>query len=201
MARITPPFSGSLRIEGQGVYLRPPRKRDFAVWAALRADSQAELVPFEPRWAEDELDARAFRRRLKIWRREREKGTGLPLLIFAADQEGGTSTLVGGIRLANLAYGVQQSGSVGYWVGTRFAGQGYMGRALDALIPFYFREMKMHRLEAACLSNNAASQRVLARAGFQREGIARQFLRINAQWQDHLRFAIVRGDPASTVKL
>lgn len=201
MARLLPPFSPSLRIEGEGVYLRPPRRKDFKPWAKLRADSRAELEPFEPRWAIDELAAKAYRRRMRIWHREMAKGTGLPLLTFTRAPGTRTSILVGGVRLANLAYGVQQTGSVGYWVGTQYTGQGLMGQALDALLPFYFREMGMHRLEASCLSHNEASVRVLARAGFQREGIARQYLMINGQWQDHLRFAIVRGDPASTVKI
>ncbi len=196
MARLLPPFSPTLRIEGAGVYLRPPRGGDYKPWAALRADSRADLEPFEPRWAVDELEHKAYRRRMRIWRREMSKGTGLPLFTFT--QEG---TLLGGVRLANLAYGVQQTGSVGYWIGSKYAGQGYMGKAMAALLPFYFREMGMHRLEAACLPHNEASIKVLTRAGFQREGISRQYLMINGQWQDHLRFAVVRGDPASTVKV
>ena len=52
----------------------------------------------------------------------------------------------------------------------------------------------VHRIEAACLPNNAASQAVLRRAGFSHEGLARKYLRINGQWADHLVFALLRED-------
>lgn len=199
---VKPPFSRSLYIEGDGLFMRPARRSDMRAWIALRAASRAELEPFEPRWPEDDLRPSGYKRRLKIWRREMRAGTGLPLLIFEdARDVHAAPTLVGGLRLANIYYGVQQSCSVGYWMGTPHAGRGLMVRALQGLIPFYFQDMGMHRLEAACVPYNEASKKVLERAGFQREGIARQFLLINGQWQDHLEFAIVRGDPASTVKL
>lgn len=182
--------------------MRPARRRDMRAWIALRAASRAELEPFEPHWPEDDLSPGGYRRRMKIWQHEMRAGTGLPLLIFEDSRDAHASPiLVGGLRLANIAYGVQQSCSVGYWMGTPYAGRGLMVRALQGLIPFYFQDMGMHRLEAACVPYNEASKKVLERAGFQREGIARQFLLINGQWQDHLQFAIVRGDPASTVKI
>jgi ribosomal-protein-alanine N-acetyltransferase len=35
---------------------------------------------------------------------------------------------------------------------------------------------------------------LLARAGFQQEGYAREYLCIAGKWQDHLLFGILRGD-------
>jgi len=35
---------------------------------------------------------------------------------------------------------------------------------------------------------------VLAKVGFHEEGLARQYLRINGQWADHLLFALLRAD-------
>ncbi len=52
----------------------------------------------------------------------------------------------------------------------------------------------MHRLEAACLPRNAASLRVLEKVGFGREGLARRYLRINGEWEDHLLFALIEED-------
>ena len=37
-------------------------------------------------------------------------------------------------------------------------------------------------------------RRVLAKVGFHEEGLARQYLRINGQWADHLLFALLRAD-------
>ena len=54
--------------------------------------------------------------------------------------------------------------------------------------------MRLHRLEAACLPHNEPSKAVLAKVGFHEEGLARQYLRINGQWADHLLFALLRAD-------
>ena len=56
-------------------------------------------------------------------------------------------------------------------------------------MPFAFGSLRLHRLEAACIPSNAASIRLLEKAGFVREGYAREYLCINGLWQDHLLFA------------
>jgi ribosomal-protein-alanine N-acetyltransferase len=67
-----------------------------------------------------------------------------------------------------------------------------MKDGLRAALPFVFDELRLHRLEAACLPNNEPSKGVLRAVGFREEGLARQYLRINGQWHDHLLFAMLR---------
>jgi ribosomal-protein-alanine N-acetyltransferase len=54
--------------------------------------------------------------------------------------------------------------------------------------------LRLHRIEAACIPENAPSIALLERNGFQREGYARGFLRINGAWRDHLLFGLVQSD-------
>ena len=77
----------------------------------------------------------------------------------------------------------------------RFAGQGWLGRAVRAATGFAFATLRLHRIEAACLPHNEASIRLLTRTAFQHEGLARAYLRINGSWQDHLLFALLESDP------
>jgi ribosomal-protein-alanine N-acetyltransferase len=63
-----------------------------------------------------------------------------------------------------------------------------------AILPFIFEELRLHRLEAACLPDNEPSKGVLRATGFREEGLARQYLRINGIWHDHLLFAMLRGE-------
>jgi ribosomal-protein-alanine N-acetyltransferase len=56
---------------------------------------------------------------------------------------------------------------------------------------FAFDELRLHRLEAACLPNNEASKGLLRKLGFREEGYAVKYLRINGVWHDHLLFAIL----------
>jgi ribosomal-protein-alanine N-acetyltransferase len=178
-------------IAGAGVTLRAPQSSDHAEWAALREESRDFLTPWEPTWPEDDLTRGAFRRRLKRYAEDQRADLAYAFLIFRSQD----NALVGGLTLANIRRGVAQAGSIGYWTGAPFARQGYMSAALRALIPFSFRTLRLHRLEAACIPNNAASVRLLEKTGFQREGHARAYLCINGVWQDHLLFARLQDDP------
>jgi ribosomal-protein-alanine N-acetyltransferase len=187
---ITKPETAPL-ILGEGVYLRTPESGDYADWAALRANSRDFLTPWEPTWAQDDLTRAAWRRRLRRYMREIREGLAYPFFIFR-EQDG---ALVGGCTLSGVQRGVQQSCALGYWAGEKYAGQGYVTAAVRALIPYVFEELKLHRLQAACLPENERSRAVLRRCGFTEEGHARGYLRINGMWRDHVVFAILRDDP------
>jgi [ribosomal protein S5]-alanine N-acetyltransferase len=174
---------------GQRVELRHPQRADFNEWAKLRADSAEFLKPWEPSWTSDELSKTAFKARLRRADIELENGTGQVFFIF--DQSSGT--LVGGISLGNIRYGMARSGQIGYWMGEAYAGKGYMQDAVKALISFGFDRLNLHRLEAACIPSNERSVGVLRKTGFTQEGLLKSYLKINGKWQDHLLFAIISG--------
>ena len=183
-------LSGMTRIAGRRVFLRAPSMDDWPEWAELRARSRAFLTPWEPTWPEDSLGRDHFRRRLRQQVREWRAGEAYGLFVFTND----TRRLVGGINLSNVRRGVAQAAAVGYWMGQPYAGQGLMTDALRASLPFVFDELRLHRLEAACLPHNEPSKGVLAKVGFHEEGLARQYLRINGQWADHLLFALLKEE-------
>ncbi|MBN9431282.1 MAG: GNAT family N-acetyltransferase [Bosea sp.] len=185
------PFQPTPVISTETVTLRSPAMGDYQSWSELRGASRTFLTPWEPVWPVDDLTRPAFRRRLRRYQREIQEATGYPFLVFrSADM-----ALVGGLTLSHVVRGVTQSCSLGYWMGERFAGRGFMTAAVKAVIPFVFDTLRLHRLEAACLPHNAASIRLLEKAGFTREGYARRYLNIDGRWQDHLLFAIVSDDP------
>jgi len=171
-------------IAGDTVTLRTPQMTDFGEWAALRETSRDFLTPWEPIWPADDLTRSAFRRRLRRYAEDLRTDQGYAFLIFRRSDE----ALIGGLTLANIRRGVAQAGSLGYWMGLPFARQGYMTAAVWAVIPFAFGTLRLHRLEAACIPTNAGSIRLLEKAGFTREGYARDYLCINGVWQDHLLY-------------
>lgn len=179
-------------LQGRTILLRPPVSRDYAEWAALRQASRAFLTPWEPRWTSDELEPRAWRMRLRRYREDIAQGTGVPFLIFQRE----TGHLAGGITLGNIRQGVAQSGQIGYWMGERYSGRGMMVEAVGLVVEFGFKTLRLHRIEAACIPDNTRSIHVLEKAGFQREGLLRSYLRINGVWQDHYLYALVSGEDA-----
>ncbi|HWW48781.1 MAG TPA: GNAT family protein [Xanthobacteraceae bacterium] len=188
--RLTSSGPPPLEPQGYGVRLRAPQMDDFPQWSALRAESRAFLTPWEPIWPSDDLTRSGFRRRLRHYADDIVADRVYPFLIFR-DLDG---ALVGGVTLANVRRGIVQAGTLGYWVGARYAGHGYMSSALRALLPTLFGELSLHRVEAACIPTNTASIRVLEKCGFVREGLARRYLCINGIWQDHLLFGLLHDE-------
>jgi ribosomal-protein-alanine N-acetyltransferase len=176
-----------LRLDGSAVRLRPHRAADFAEWAALREVSRSFLQPWEPTWPLDDLTRGAYRRRLAAYAQDMERGLAYPFLVFRVAD----NVLVGGITLSNVRRGVAQMGSIGYWVGEPFARRGHTLDAVRAVTAFCFARLRLHRVEAACIPTNAASRGVLRRAGFQEEGLARDYLKIDGVWRDHVLFGLV----------
>ncbi|MDR3512532.1 MAG: GNAT family protein [Caulobacteraceae bacterium] len=182
------------RLEANGVVLRPPRSSDYAAWSDLRRRSRAFLQPWEPTWPVDDLSRGAYRRRLLAYQRDMDLGYGYSFLVFRRQDE----ELVGGITLSNVRRGVAQMGTVGYWVGEPFARQGHTLNAVRAVLGFGLGRLGLHRIEAACLPENEASRGLLLRAGFELEGKASAYLKINGNWRDHLLFGLVaRGSAPS----
>lgn len=186
-----PFFNPGPVLEGSSVLLRPPVGGDFPDWARLRAASRDFLVPWEPTWAADALERSSFRQRLRRYADESRAGTAQNFFIFRRHDH----RLIGGVSLTQIRRGVAWSGTVGYWMGQSFSGQGLMKQALPLLLDWAFGELRLHRIEAACLPRNEPSRRVLASAGFREEGLAREYLCINGVWEDHLLFGILAGDP------
>jgi ribosomal-protein-alanine N-acetyltransferase len=178
-------------IRGARVYLRQPAMPDYPAWAELRALSRQHLAPWEPQWARDELTRSAFRRRLRQVQREARDDQGYAYFIFSEAD----ASLLGGLNISNVRRGVAQTASLGYWMGAPHAGRGLMTDAVTAAVRFAFGTLRLNRLEAACLPNNQASARVLEKVGFQLEGRARRYLKIDGRWQDHDLFALLHDDP------
>jgi len=177
-------------LRGEGLYLRPATATDFSSWSRLRAASRAFLEPWEPTWPDDDLTHAAFRRRLRRQDEDIARDEAYAFLIF--DQT--SDELVGGITLGGVRRGVSQSGTLGYWMGAPHAGKGRMTRAVAAAVEFAFLKLRLHRVEAACIPDNAPSIALLERNRFQREGYARGYLKIDGAWRDHVLFALVESD-------
>lgn len=180
----------TMRLIGPRVYLRRPVRRDQKEWAKLRNLSRDFLEPWEPVWPPDATSRSAFRRRIARQEEDWRAEYACPFFILSRDSD----TLLGGITVSNVRRGVAQNASIGYWIGEPYARQGLMSEAVQLTLNFCFESLGLHRVEAACLATNDPSRALLLKSGFKQEGVARQFLRINGQWQDHLTFAILRSD-------
>jgi ribosomal-protein-alanine N-acetyltransferase len=102
--------------------------------------------------------------------------------------------ILGVINLSQIFHGPFRSAYLGYYIGKKHAGQGYMTEALQLMLFHAFDKLKLHRLEANIQPGNTASIALVKRAGFVREGFSRRYLKIGGKWRDHERWAIMVED-------
>jgi ribosomal-protein-alanine N-acetyltransferase len=179
-----------MRIEGARITLRPPAGEDWESWAQLRAESRDFLTPWEPQWAPDTLTHASYLRRVRRLGLDWQTGEGYSFHVI--DKR--LNAIVGGIGITQIKRGISQSGVLGYWVGKRYQRQGYTLEAARLMIEFGFGKLGLHRIEATCVPDNLASVGLLEKVGFEREGYAKQYLRIAGEWADHYLYGMVDSD-------
>ncbi|AIG25824.1 GNAT family N-acetyltransferase [Brevibacillus laterosporus] len=106
--------------------------------------------------------------------------------------EQASERLVGKITLSQVFRGPFQNAFIGYDLDHSCQSQGYMTEALHLMMSFSFNRLLLHRLQANIMPHNRASQRVLEKAGFAKEGFGANYLKINGKWEDHLFYALTK---------
>jgi ribosomal-protein-alanine N-acetyltransferase len=114
------------------------------------------------------------------------EGTALHLLIFSNEPGAAENALIGDCHFTNIVRGPFQACSLGYSIDQRHEGRGLMHEALDVAVRFVFESYKLHRVMASYRPENERSGRLLARLGFDYEGLAKAYLKIDGKWADHV---------------
>lgn len=86
----------------------------------------------------------------------------------------------------------RRSAELGYWLGEAHWGRGIVGAAVAAATEYAFWELDLLRVFAVPFAHNAASARVLERAGYRLEGTMRRSAVKDGQVLDQLLYAAVR---------
>ena len=83
---------------------------------------------------------------------------------------------------------------IGYWIGKDYWQQGFGYEAVDALIKYAFKKLKLQRLEAAICRENSASQALVRKLEFRKEGVRRRAGRSLAtgKWHDAVIYGLLK---------
>ena len=187
---------GPLRVRAGVVRLRPARLRDGALWSRIRLAERTELEPWEPG---TELDWVA-RHAVSSWpamfsglRAEARRGRMLPYVIELDGR------FCGQLTIGNVTHGALRSAWIGYWVSRQVTGGGVATGALALGLDHCFGPVGLHRVEATVRPENAASRRVLGKAGFREEGLLKRYLDVDGAWRDHLLVAMTVEETGGSV--
>jgi len=101
--------------------------------------------------------------------------------------------LIGAVALRDIDREHAQA-ELSFWIGRAYWGRGLATEAASAALRFAFEELQLNRVTAYHMVRNAASRRVLARLGFQGEGLLRQRVRKWGVFEDVLAYALLRTE-------
>jgi [ribosomal protein S5]-alanine N-acetyltransferase len=168
--------------KGKKVYLREPTAEDFDELCALyKSSRRLHRGLVSPNFTREQ-----FAELLK-----RNKGDDYESFLICIND---SDAIAGTITLSQIFRKAFQNAYLGYLLGERFTGKGYMNEAVALVLKHAFKDLKLHRVEANVQPQNTPSINVLKRCGFIKEGFSRNYLKISGQWRDHERWAIIKED-------
>jgi ribosomal-protein-alanine N-acetyltransferase len=145
-------------------------------------NNRHHLQPWEPLRAEDFYTLPGLQQRLISMEQQMEANNALYLLLSHRY----TGELLGECNFTNIVRGPFQACHLGFSIAAAAEGQGLMREALTTAIDFVFRAYGLHRIMANYCPENQRSSQLLTRLGFEIEGKARAYLKINGEWTDHI---------------
>ncbi|PCG82687.1 alanine acetyltransferase [Streptomyces sp. WZ.A104] len=173
------------------VTLRPAALADAPSFATALTRSRAYMRRWEPVRPEGFYAPEGQAARLTALLAERDAGRAMPWALADADDR-----VIGAFTLSAIERGPYRNARLGYWVDVDHAGRGLATAAVGAVCDAARDSLGLHRVEAATVTENAASQRVLSKAGFEQVGTAPGYLHINGRWRDHHLFQrLLHDDP------
>jgi len=146
--------------------------------------------PWLPTYGPDFFSERFHQLWLKRDAEELKAGRQVKLFIFDREDTK-LERVIGDISFSNIVMGVLRSCFMGYKMDRQENGKGYMTEATAHAIQYMFEQRQLHRIEANIMPLNFASQRVVEKLGFDREGLSKSYLKINGKWEDHLRYGLI----------
>jgi ribosomal-protein-alanine N-acetyltransferase len=184
------------QIVTERLYIELAAPAHAAAHAGFFARNREHLARWDPPRGEVE-SAGYWARALAASQRDFDAGRSVALVALSREEP--VNLLVARVNFTQIARGAFHSCMLGFAIDRDHEGRGLMREALAASIDWVFGTLNLHRVQASHRPENMRSERLLARLGFEREGLARQYLFIDGAWRDHVINAKLnpRFDPSA----
>lgn len=104
----------------------------------------------------------------------------------------GETGIIGTIGFNNFTY--NHRANIGYDLQSEYWNRGYMTEALKRVVEFGFDVLRVNRIEAEVMAGNTASEKILAKTGFRKEGLLRDWMYWDQRHFDMIMYAYLRTD-------
>jgi len=164
------------------------REEDRAGFVRFYEESWPEMAPWFPTRPAGETFNDTFDRTMAKAVKGAADQCEFRLHAFTAEHR-----LVGFFGLMQIVRGAFESGVASWCIHSHFTKQGLCTEGVIRLLDLAFAAppvgLGLHRLQANIIPTNTPSIRVAEKAGFRKEGIGRNYLKINGEWRDHAFYA------------
>ncbi|MGB3009898.1 MAG: GNAT family protein [Mycobacterium sp.] len=177
-------------LEGHTCFLRTLDERDAAELTNLVFKNRHYWSIYEPRHQESYFTVAVQREKIlesmHHMKNQREFSFGI--------YDRYSKELIGHISMYSIKRLPFSSAFIGYSIDELNVGKGVATEAVQLLVKYGMEVVGLHRIEAYVSPRNLGSIRVLEKANMQREGLLRQLLFINGEWEDHYIYAVLEND-------
>jgi RimJ/RimL family protein N-acetyltransferase len=176
----------STRLTGRNIILRKLKATDAdSITLYINDKSIVKWLisvpyPYKKNFAEQFIRSRFNERRTK-------KSFTFGVTLKSVDE------VIGIIDLSDIDW-EDKKAEIGYWIGKKFWGQGYMTEAINLTSEFGFRELKLNKIYARVFEGNQASMKILEKNNFRREGILRDEVSKFSRWIDEHYYGLLKSE-------
>lgn len=169
--------------------IRPPKSGDATALNAAILDSWDLLHQFMD-WAKEKPSLNEsktiVKEAIRNWKLKKADEPWLPLFIF--DKQTGAFIGAAGYHHYNWDVPCLESG---YWICSRFSGNGFMTEAINALTQYAFKQLKVKKITITCDIDNVRSRKIPERLNFVLEDIlkANRLKPVSGEVSDTMVFA------------
>ena len=177
-------------IQTERLHLLPACSNAAGMLLNYQLKNRDHLRPWEPFRTDDFYQLSIIKQRLADMEKQMQTDKAMHFLLFYPDQ----AQILGECNFTNVVRGPFNACFLGFSIDQQEQGKGLMREALQAAITHMFDIEKLHRIMANYRPENTRSANLLKGLGFEEEGRARHYLKINGRWADHILTARINND-------
>ncbi len=172
--------------------IRSYKASDYQSWKDAFSDPSVPCNDYEKRIHKDKknLTRSSFKRIIQCQKEHQNNDTFYDFAVFERKSE----RLIGFVNIMGVQRVAWQKADLGYLLFSKHWGKGYGTEMLKAAIAIAFKELKLHRLEAAIRSENIPSIALAKRAGMRFENVRANYIFNGKFWENLEIFTISSED-------
>ncbi|MED1864953.1 GNAT family protein [Fictibacillus nanhaiensis] len=138
-------------------------------------------------WVDYTQSSSEMRQFIKTVNKKMKDQTDVVIFIWYRGQ------VAGSVALYDIKWH-NQSGMLGYWVGSGFEGHGIAQRAVKGMLMYAYYTLMLNRVELRAAVQNEKSIKLARRLGFQAEGVVRQAEWIRGNCRDQVQMSLMKNE-------